>query len=376
MLRIREAVVVEGRYDKNTLSQVVDTLIVETGGFGIFKNEEQMDLLRQRQEEFMALTENMTEGFLLVDRKGKILSRNRGALRLLGVAVPEEEGDVFASDRGGEFRRVTERALAGTRSQSTLERGGRSIQVLADPVLREGEVAGAVLVLLDVTEREQGERLRREFTANVSHELKTPLTSISGMAEIMANGMVRPEDMEGFAGDIYKESRRLITLVEDIIHLSRLDEGGGGLEREEVDLLAVAQEVVRRLTPFALRQQVELTVEGSSFTAEGIGSVLEDMVYNLCDNAIKYNKPGGTVCVTVDRAGWLAVADTGIGIPAQDRERVFERFYRVDKSHSRAIGGTGLGLSIVKHGAALHNIRVELDSELGQGTTVRLVFPG
>ena len=337
--------------------------------------QRQMNLLRQRQEEFIALTENMSEGFLLVDQQGQILSFNTGALRLLGVGAADEVTDVFALDTSPEFHQVTKTALAGSRSHQILERQGRSIQVLADPVLREEIVAGTVLLLLDVTEREQGERLRREFTANVSHELKTPLTSISGMAEIMAGGMVRPEDMEGFAGDIYKESQRLIALVEDIIHLSRLDEGVGSLDREEVDLLELARNVAERLQPFARKKQVELTVGGTPLPVAGYPAILEEMVYNLCDNAIKYNRPGGKVVVTVDQAGRLTVADTGIGIPAQDRERVFERFYRVDKSHSRAIGGTGLGLSIVKHGAALHNILVELDSELGRGTTVRLVFP-
>ena len=340
--------------------------------------QKQMDLLRQRQLEFTALTENMSEGFLLLDQRGHVLSHNSGALRLLGAYTPGEGTNVLALDRSDSFRRVVEQVLAGRRNQGRLERGGRTVQLLADPVFREEQVAGAVLVLLDVTEREQGEQLRREFTANVSHELKTPLTSISGMAEIIRNGLVKPEDVAGFAGDIYKECQRLITLVEDIIHLSRLDEGDSGLEREDVDLLALAQKVTGRLESFAKQSKVTMAVAGAPCTISGVPSVLEEMVYNLCDNAIKYNRPGGTVTLSVSpgpQGVQVTVADTGIGIPQGDVDRVFERFYRVDKSHSKEIGGTGLGLSIVKHGAALHDARVELDSTLDQGTTVRLTFP-
>ena len=338
----------------------------------------QMELLRRQKEEFSALTENMSEGFVLLDQKGHILSYNSGALRLLDAAPPTEEANVLILDRSDAFRRSVEQVLSGCRNQGRLDRAGRCVQILADPVFRKNEVAGAVLVLVDITEKEQGEKMRREFTANVSHELKTPLTAISGMAEIMKNGLVRPEDMTGFAGDIYKESQRLIALVEDIIHLSRLDEGGNGLEREPVDMLELAKKVAGRLEPLAKQAGVSLTVQGESFTVGGIPSVLEEMVYNLCDNAVKYNRPGGRVTAAVslrDRGGVVEVSDTGIGIPAQDQQRVFERFYRVDKSHSKEIGGTGLGLSIVKHGAALHDAMVELDSALGQGTTVRLIFP-
>ena len=339
----------------------------------------QMDLLRQRQQEFAALTENMSEGFVLLDRKGHILSYNSGALRLLGTIAPAEEANALTLDRSEAFRRVVEQVLAGNRNQGRLERGGRCVQIMADPVSSDGQVAGAVLVLVDVTEREQGEQMRREFTANVSHELKTPLTAISGMAEIIKNGMVEPEDITGFAGDIYKESQRLIALVEDIIHLSRLDEGVPNLQREEVDLLELARSVERRIEPLAKKAGVTLTVAGAPFRVHGVRAVLDEMVYNLCDNAVKYNRSGGTVAVSVSpnpggKGGEVTVSDTGIGIPAQDQERVFERFYRVDKSHSKEIGGTGLGLSIVKHGAALHDAQVELTSTLGQGTSVKLDF--
>ena len=338
----------------------------------------QMDQLRQQKQEFTALTENMSEGFLLLDAKGRVLSYNTGVLRLLGAAAPAEEASVLTLDRSDVFQQLVEQVLDGRRSQVRMERAGRILQLLGDPVLRDGETAGAVLVLLDVTEREQAEQMRREFTANVSHELKTPLTSISGMAEIMKDGLVKQEDIRGFAADIYQESQRLIRLVEDILHLSRLDEGGGGLERQEIDLLDLARTVEDRLQPAARQHQVELALTGDHGTIQGLPSVVEEMVYNLCDNAIKYNRPGGKASVRVEDgadAVTVTVSDTGIGIPPEDRERVFERFYRVDKSHSKAIGGTGLGLSIVKHGAALHNARVELDSAPGKGTTVRLRFP-
>ena len=338
----------------------------------------QMDQLRQQKQEFTALTENMSEGFLLLDAKGRVLSYNTGALRLLGAAAPAEEASVLTLDRSDVFQQLVEQVLDGRRSQVRMERAGRILQLLGDPVLRDGETAGAVLVLLDVTEREQAEQMRREFTANVSHELKTPLTSISGMAEIMKDGLVKQEDVRGFAADIYQESQRLIRLVEDILHLSRLDEGGGGLERQEIDLLDLARTVEDRLQSTAKQHQVELELTGDHAAIQGLPSVVEEMVYNLCDNAIKYNRPGGKASVQVEDgadAVTVTVSDTGIGIPPEDRKRVFERFYRVDKSHSKAIGGTGLGLSIVKHGAALHNAQLELDSAPGKGTTVRLRFP-
>ena len=338
----------------------------------------QMDQRRQQKQEFTALTENMSEGFLLLDAKGRVLSYNTGVLRLLGAAAPAEEASVLTLDRSDVFQQLVEQVLDGRRSQVRMERAGRILQLLGDPVLRDGETAGAVLVLLDVTEREQAEQMRREFTANVSHELKTPLTSISGMAEIMKDGLVKQEDVRGFAADIYQESQRLIRLVEDILHLSRLDEGGGGLERQEIDLLDLARTVEDRLQSTAKQHQVELELTGDHAAIQGLPSVVEEMVYNLCDNAIKYNRPGGKASVRVEDgadAVTVTVSDTGIGIPPEDRERVFERFYRVDKSHSKAIGGTGLGLSIVKHGAALHNAQVELDSAPGKGTTVRLRFP-
>ena len=341
--------------------------------------QQQMNLLKQRQTEFAALTDNMSEGFLLLDRQGHVLSHNSGALRLLGVEEPEGEVNVLVLNREEPFRQAVDEALAGRRSQQLLHLNGRYCRLLANPVLADGKPAGAVLVLLDVTEQEQRDELRREFTANVSHELKTPLTSISGIAEIMQSGMVKPEDIQSFAGDIYQEAQRLIALVEDIIRLSRLDEGAESLEREPVNLLSIAQDVARRLDSAAQKAGVTLKVMGLSVEVRGIPSVLDEMVYNLCDNAIKYNHPGGTVNVTVaptdDGSAEVTVEDTGIGIPVEDQSRVFERFYRVDKSHSKEIGGTGLGLSIVKHGASLHGAQIHMDSQVGRGTSVQLLFP-
>lgn len=338
--------------------------------------QRQMDELRRQQEEFNELTEHMSEGIVVLDKTGGVLSCNSAALRLLGAEEPKAESDVLELDRSDSFRRAVGQALEGRSGQGRIERHGRCVQIMADPVLRGEELSGSVVVLLDVTERENSEKLRREFTANVSHELKTPLTSISGMAEIMKSGIVRPEDMPEFAGDIHRESKRLIALVEDIIHLSQLDEGGELPRRENVDLLELSNQVVQRLRHQAEDAQVVLRVAGEGFLAAGIPGVLEEMIYNLCDNAVKYNRPGGSVTVAVDAVNrTLTVADTGIGIPEGDQQRVFERFYRVDKSRSRQIGGTGLGLSIVKHGAALHDVRIELTSVPEQGTTVRLFFP-
>ena len=276
------------------------------------------------------------------------------------------------------FRAAVDGALAGTRSEQLIRQGGRCCQVMANPVFRDGEVEGAVVVILDITEREERENLRREFTANVSHELKTPLTSISGFAEIIQNGIVKPEDIPRFAGNIYMESQRLISLVDDILNLSRLDENGVQLQREDFDLSALCRDVASRLKPAAKKNGVIITTMGEKAVINGVKSIVDEMVFNLMDNAVKYNKHNGRVTVNVENLPegvTLTVTDTGIGIPQADVDRVFERFYRVDKSHSKEIGGTGLGLSIVKHGAAFHNAKVSLQSTEGQGTTVRLVFP-
>ena len=336
----------------------------------------QMEDLRRQQEEFAAITGNMSEGLLVIDRETKVLSYNAAALRLLNAQTPAEGESVLALNREPGFRRCVDEALAGRRREELLEREDGCRQVFASPVELDGQSVGAVLIVLDVTEREQREALRREFTANVSHELKTPLTSILGTAEILENGLVKPEDIPHFAGNIHRETQRLIGLVNDIIKLSRLDEGGAAAQWETVDLRATAEEVLRQLAPAAEKQQVTMTLEGSPTPVRGVPQIVEEIIYNLCDNAIAYNRPGGSVGVTLSstpEGERVTVSDTGIGIPQELRERVFERFYRVDKSHSG--GGTGLGLSIVKHGAAYLGARVELDSEPGKGSTFTLVFP-
>ena len=339
--------------------------------------QSQMEELERQRSEFTAITENMSEGFLLMDSRTNLLSCNSSALRLLDAPQAEVGESVLHLNRTEAFRRVVDEALQGRHSEALLERGDKCYQLLANCVQREGQVVGAVIAILDVTERESREALRREFTANVSHELKTPLTSISGFAELMKAGTVPPETVPEFAGDIYREAQRLITLVEDIIHLSQLDEDLVPLERGAVDLFAVARDVVQRLTPAAERAGVALTLTGGETTVEGVRQVLDEMVANLVDNAIKYNRPGGSVAVTVDMADGkprLTVRDTGIGIPAAHQERVFERFYRVDKSRSRQTGGTGLGLAIVKHIVELHHAEIKLESEPGKGTTIKVIF--
>ena len=337
----------------------------------------QMLDIRRQQEEFAAITENMSEGLLVIDQETRVLSYNSAALRLLYAQAPAEEGEsVFTLNREAGFRRCVEAALAGRRREELLEQDDDCRQLIASPVEQDGQAAGAVIVILDVTEKEQRERLRREFTANVSHELKTPLTSILGTAEILKGGLVRPEDIPHFAGNIHRETERLIGLVNDIIKLSRLDEGGGMGQWETVDLYEQARAVLDQLAPAAERKGVTTALRGGKALIRGVPQIAEEIVYNLCDNAIAYNREGGSVTVTVadtPAGAKITVADTGIGIPREAQGRVFERFYRVDKSHSS--GGTGLGLSIVKHGAAYLGARVELHSEPGRGSTFTLTFP-
>ena len=339
----------------------------------------QMAQLRHRQEEFSALTDNMSEGFLLLDLQGHILSYNSAILDLLHTTPPtQKNGFYLLLNRNEPFRHSVSEALGGHKCQQMLEVNGRYLQILANPIVRDDAPAGAVVVVLDITDRHRGEALRREFTANVSHELKTPLTSISGIAEIMKSGFVRPEDFGGFSTDIYNEAQRLIALVGDIIRLSQLDEGASTLERCEVNLHSLCSAVAARLSPVAEKAEVTLSLEGDSAIIVGALPVLDEMITNLVDNAIKYNRPDGRVDLCVKQDDYcvlLTISDTGVGIPAEDCQRVFERFYRVDKSHSKSIGGTGLGLSIVKHGAAYHDAQVTLDSAVGVGTTITLTFP-
>lgn len=345
--------------------------------------QEQLEQAKKQQEEFAQITENMQEGLLLLDYRGDILSSNRSAMRILGISPTAKlfEGsqrqNVIALNRSESFCTAVDRVLAGEHQELILELDGGYCQMTGNPVLHDGKVEGGVLLFVDVTQQYQNEKLRREFTANVSHELKTPLTSISGFAEIMKDGLVRPEDVPQFAGKIFSESQRLITLVGDIIKISQLDEDMLPYEKEPVDLYELSEEIVSRLQERADQKRITMTLSGQPAQVMTVRKIADEVIYNLCDNAIKYNQPQGTVEISVEPGTEqvrLSVRDTGIGISPADQRRVFERFYRVDKSHSRQVGGTGLGLSIVKHGAAYLGVKVELESTPGQGSCFSLIW--
>lgn len=339
---------------------------------------EQMRMLEEKQKELTAITENMQEGLVVLDENSSVLSINASARALFRVTNEECFGKhILNLNRSEGFQKVIARAVDGQAQEEVLELDAKYYQLFANPVLENGRVKGVVLLILDITERWQAEKMRQEFSANVSHELKTPLTSISGYAELMKNGLVRPEDIADFSGRIYKEASRLITLVEDIIELSRLDEGEQGLTLERMELTSLCKGVAARLEDKARKNKVKIAVSGEAADIIAAPHLIEEMVYNLCDNAIKYNRPGGRVDVLVaqmDTHVVLTVSDNGIGIPKEDHQRIFERFYRVDKSHSKETGGTGLGLSIVKHIAEQHHAKLELQSESGKGTTIRVFF--
>ena len=337
----------------------------------------QMDELGARQREFAAITESMSEGFLLLDSRRAVLSSNRRAVQL-AFSAEQPPARLEAVSCRAEVCACVDAALAGAHGARGFTDGGCSYQVIANPVAADGQVTGAAVLIMDVTEREQREALRREFSANVSHELKTPLTSISGFAELMKDGLVPPEKVPEFAGDIHAEAQRLISLVGDIIRLSALDEDAPGFEAEPVELQALTAEVLEQLRPAAAAQHVTLQLDGAPLTIQGVRQILWELVYNLCDNAIKYNVPYGSVTVILRRTAagaCLTVSDTGVGIPYAHQSRVFERFYRVDKSHSRQLGGTGLGLSIVKHAAQYHGARLTMQSAPGEGTSISVLFP-
>lgn len=340
--------------------------------------DDQILELKRKKQEFTAITENMSEGFLIVDRNTDVISSNAAASRLFGVERVENNESVLKVNRSTEFTNTVESAIAGKRSEYIMHLNGRVYQILANPVFDDnGKTLAAVLVILDVTDREKADKLRREFTANVSHELKTPLTSISGFAEIMMNGVAKKEDMQHFAGNIYNEAQRMIALIGDIIKLSRLDENDTPVEKEKINLLAAVESVVERLGSQADKMNVKLEIKGEELYIDGVTQIIDEMIYNIVENAVKYNIPGGRVDISLRKVNdgiCLSVSDTGIGIPYADQRRVFERFYRVDKSHSKAIGGTGLGLSIVKHGALFHNARIKLYSVPEVGTTITIIF--
>lgn len=334
--------------------------------------------LAHKRDEFDAATRPMSEGILLLNDQGVILSINDAATRLLHISRYCVGKDLLMFNNSLALQELLHAAGNGEHCQRVIKLGEADYQFSASPVLSNGKVSGIALMIFDITEREKAEQMRREFTANVSHELKTPLQSIYGSAELLTDGMVKPEDVPRFSGRILAESKRMIALVEDIIKLSRLDEGARELPREETDLYTLARQTVQELTPVAQAADVTLDITGESAILYGVPQLLSGVVFNLCDNAIKYNVPGGRVSVRVeyqDMAVRLTVQDTGIGIPPDQQDRIFERFYRVDKSRSKEVGGTGLGLSIVKHAAKLHHASIDLHSVPGEGTTVIVTFP-
>ena len=334
--------------------------------------------LKQKKDEFLAVTSNMSEGLVLLNSSGTILSINNAALTILDADKSSVGQDILTVNRSLEMQKLLEEARTGQRSETKLCLTGREYQLDASPIISGGNIGGVALLLFDITERENAEQLRREFTANVSHELKTPLHSISGCAELMKNGMVKPEDTVRFAGQIYSEAQRLINLIEDIIRLSRLDEGAEDMQRERIDLYALSGSVIDSLGNEAKENKITLELCGGPAFIWGVRQLVSGMIYNLLDNAIKYNKANGSVKLSVSNEGEFSVvkvSDTGIGIPPEHQSRVFERFYRVDKSHSKEVGGTGLGLSIVKHSAMVHNAKIDLQSTPGKGTSITVRFP-
>ncbi|MBR2465450.1 MAG: histidine kinase [Clostridia bacterium] len=343
-----------------------------------YRITKQMHELRKREIEFNSITGNMSEGMVIINSRTAILSCNASAKRIFGVGDEELAGGVLSLNSSESFRLAISSALSGKNGYDAIRIGDKYYSVLVTPVFNGARVDGAVIVIIDDTEKEERETLRREFTANVSHELKTPLTSISGFAELISEGIADEEDSKRFASNIMKESKRLISLVGDIIRLNQLDGGEIPFDPVKISLRECAREVIGRLEHIAERSEVSLEVSGSEGLVDGNRQIIEEMLYNLTDNAIKYNKTGGRVAIFVaeDSLGVsVSVKDTGIGIPADKLDRVFERFYRVDKSHSKEIGGTGLGLSIVKHAAAYHKAKISIESVLGEWTEITVVFP-
>ena len=334
--------------------------------------------LEQKQAELDTIIGSMSEGMVLLNERGKIVSINPAAMRLLGTSWNCVGTDMLTVSRNLDLHDILSRALQGQSEVQTVSLEAGKYQISASPIMSEEKVVGAALCFFDVTEKEKAEQMRREFTSNVSHELKTPLHSISGYAELLQNDMVKQEDIVPFAGKIYREAQRMTSLVEDILSLSHLDEGAEDMEWTEVKLYELASKAIAGLEAEAKAAKVTVSLSGEDCRLHGIPQLLHSIIYNLCGNAIKYNKVGGEVKVSVekqDAGALLTVSDTGIGIPPQEQERIFERFYRVDKSRSKEVGGTGLGLSIVKHAVLIHHGTIEVDSEIGKGTTITVRLP-
>lgn len=336
--------------------------------------ERQLLKLRRRKTRFQTVSENIGEGLLTLDTDGNILSINKSGTVILGVSEEEALHSSFAAImHNAELTPAINKVLGGSKEFVTAMLDGRSYNIFFSPVYERDTVCGIVVLLLDVTERAATEKLRREFTANVSHELKTPLTTILGYSQIIGAGIAKPEDIKGFAEKIEKEASRLITLINDIIKLSKLDEHAPVQEPQPVDIKQLADDAAETLRISAKSRNIEITVEGESFTVVGNRVQLSELIFNLCDNAVKYNRDGGSVDITL-HGRTLTVADTGIGIPEKYQSRIFERFFRVDKSRSKSVNGTGLGLSIVKHIAELYGAEITVESTIGEGTAISVKF--
>lgn len=339
--------------------------------------EKQLHEAKKQQEEFNLITENMSEGLLVIDKNMQILTCNTSAKKLLN-AGENINGNVLSVNRSRTFRQSVEKSLDGERVENEMVSDDRYYNIIANPVYEDSEIIGAFIVIIDTTEAVQREQIRREFTSNVSHELKTPLTSISGFAEMMMNGGTDEETVRDFSKSIYEEAQRLISLVIDIIRISELDEKSNIFIKEKVDLYELSEEIIERMKPQADKKNIKMSIFGEKAVINGVRKILDEIIYNLCDNAVKYNNDGGTVDIivsTAERKSIVTVRDNGIGIPENAQNRVFERFYRVDKSRSKEKGGTGLGLSIVKHGAVFHNAQITLESQVNKGTSITLKFP-
>lgn len=337
----------------------------------------QMDELSRSQNEFNAITSNMSEGLIVLNKDGVVVSLNTAARKIFEAEEDSIGKDFLTIDRTPEISRAIKETLSGKKQELEYEKNGRNYDLCINQIVEKDEVIGVLLLAIDNTEKIQAEQNRREFTANVSHELKTPLQSIIGSADLIESGLVKPEDMPRFIGHIKTDAARLVSLVSDIIRLSQLDENTE-MNWETVDALSVAKEALEMVGPIAESRNISLTIKGEPAPLNSVHKLLYDIIYNLCDNAVKYNKEGGFVKIDVKTAGdkvQVAVSDNGVGIAPADQSRVFERFYRVDKSHSRESGGTGLGLSIVKHAVAYLKGSISLESTLGKGTTITVSFP-
>ena len=332
---------------------------------------------KHKQVEFTTIMENMTEGILVIDTKYEVLSYNKAVVDLFADGIVPDERSVFSFNKDKKFKKMIKKTLAGKEKEKMLSIGDKTYMVISNPVYDNSRIVGAVIIVIDVTEKVERENYRREFTANVSHELKTPLTSISGFAEIMKSGIVRPEDVPGMADSIYEEAQRLITLVNDIIKLSALEDEDISYDSEDINLCQLVSEISDRLRTVLDKKEIEFVMDANKddIVLNAPKQIVSEMIYNLCDNAIKYNKQGGKVTATLsedDKKIYIKVEDTGIGIEPEHHERIFERFYRVDKSHSKEVGGTGLGLSIVKHDVNYLGGNISIDSKLGEGTSIEV----